>query len=102
MAVIMLRRLYLALVGVFFSVGVFAAAPATHVIVDSPVPLPVSISTPIPVSVTVSPSAPSVPLQTDAVSVWLSNVTLGDLWALQFVLGLAQCALLGAIHGHQR
>lgn len=41
-------------------------------------------------------------LQPDAVSVWLANVTLGDIWALQFVLGLVQCALLGAIHGHQR
>jgi hypothetical protein len=98
----MLRRLIFGFAVFLFSMCAFAAAPATHVIVDSPVPLPVSLSTPIPVSVTVSPSALSVPLQTDAVSVWLANVTLGDLWALQFVLGLVQCALLGAIHGHQR
>lgn len=36
------------------------------------------------------------------INTYLSNVTLGDIWALQLVLGLVQCALLGAIHGHQR
>lgn len=41
-------------------------------------------------------------LQSDEVSVYVSGVTLGDIWVLQFVLGLVQCALLGAIHGHQR
>lgn len=35
-------------------------------------------------------------------SAWLANVTLGDLFALQLVLGLVQCLALGLIHGHQR
>lgn len=35
-------------------------------------------------------------------SEWLANVTLGDLFALQLVLGLVQCVALGLIHGHQR
>lgn len=38
----------------------------------------------------------------DSVSEWLANVTLGDLFALQLVLGLVQCVALGLIHGHQR
>lgn len=40
--------------------------------------------------------------QTGSVSSYVSNITLGDIWVLQLVLGLVQCALLGAIHGHQR
>jgi hypothetical protein len=32
----------------------------------------------------------------------LANVTLGDLFALQFFHGLITCAALGLIHGHQR
>ncbi len=32
----------------------------------------------------------------------LANITLGDLFALQFVQGLVFCAALGLVHGHQR
>ncbi len=33
---------------------------------------------------------------------YLANVTLGDVFALQLILGMVQCAVLGMIHGHQR
>lgn len=33
---------------------------------------------------------------------YLVNVTLGDLWALQFIQGLVYLTALGLIHGHQR
>ncbi len=32
----------------------------------------------------------------------LANVTLGDLFALQFIQGIVYCAALGLVHGHQR
>jgi hypothetical protein len=70
--------------------SVFAAPPISVNVVPT---------VPIPVYVTASDPAK---IQTDPVSVFVSNVTLGDIWVLQLVLGLVQCALLGAIHGHQR
>lgn len=36
------------------------------------------------------------------VSEYLQHVGLGDIFALQFILGLAQLVFLGMIHGHQR
>lgn len=59
------------------------------------------LAAPPPMPVYIVPSNPA-NIQPDAVSVYVSNVTLGDIWVLQFVLGLVQCTLLGAIHGHQR
>lgn len=32
----------------------------------------------------------------------LAQITLGDLWALQFLTGVLQLMALGLIHGHQR
>lgn len=32
----------------------------------------------------------------------LAQITLGDLWALQFITGVLQLMALGLIHGHQR
>ncbi|BAU76515.1 hypothetical protein ppKF707_0152 [Metapseudomonas furukawaii] len=32
----------------------------------------------------------------------LSQITLGDLWALNFITGVLQIMALGLIHGHQR
>ncbi len=32
----------------------------------------------------------------------LAQVTLGDLWALQFISCVVQIMALGLIHGHQR
>lgn len=36
------------------------------------------------------------------VEVFLANITLGDLWALQLVSAMAHLIGLGLIHGHQR
>lgn len=33
---------------------------------------------------------------------YLLNITLGDLWALQFIQGVVMVMALGLIHGHQR
>lgn len=33
---------------------------------------------------------------------YLANITLGDLWALQFIQGVVTIMALGLIHGHQR
>lgn len=33
---------------------------------------------------------------------YLANITLGDLWALQFMQGVVMIMALGLIHGHQR
>ena len=36
------------------------------------------------------------------IEAYLANVTLGDLWALQFIQGVVTIMALGLIHGHQR
>jgi hypothetical protein len=33
---------------------------------------------------------------------YLASITLGDLWALQFIQGVVMIMALGLIHGHQR
>ena len=33
---------------------------------------------------------------------YLASITLGDLWALQFIQGVVMIMDLGLIHGHQR
>ena len=48
------------------------------------------------------PKPPGPGLQTGEISNYLANITLGDIWLMQFVLGLVVCVLLGLIHGHQR
>lgn len=37
-----------------------------------------------------------------ALDAMLAQVTLGDLWALQFISSVVQIMALGLIHGHQR
>jgi hypothetical protein len=71
------------------SMSVFAVTQDVNVV--SPKPLAVYVTT-------ANPAA----LQTDTLSSFLANVTLGDIWLLQFVIGLIQIYFLGAIHGHQR
>lgn len=38
----------------------------------------------------------------DTVESFLAQVTLGDIWALQFIQGAIFLIGLGLIHGHQR
>lgn len=85
----MLKRIFLVLIFLPLSLSVFAATDVN--IVSSAAPMPVYITA----------SNPAL-IQTDPVSQYVQNVTLGDIWVLQLVLGFVQCALLGAIHGHQR
>jgi len=59
------------------------------------------LAAPPPTAVYIVSANPAL-IQSDPVSVFVSNITPGDIWVLQFVLGLVQCTLLGAIHGHQR
>lgn len=33
---------------------------------------------------------------------YLASITLGDLWALQFIQDVVMIMALGLIHGHQR
>ncbi len=70
------------------SVPVFAAQDVNVV---SPQPLAVYVT-----------SANQADTESDSLSQFLSQVTLGDIWLLQFVIGLIQLYFLGAIHGHQR
>lgn len=63
---------------------------------------PVSIVSPLPVPVYITAANPATDIEPGTFSQFLSQVTLGDIWLLQFVIGLCQLAFLGAIHGHQR
>ena len=86
------------------SFSVFAVPAPNDVVIVNPSPIPVSLTfpNPLPVSISTLPPAPVVPLQTGAVSDFVKNVTLGDIWLLQLILGFIQCIYLGLIHGHQR
>jgi hypothetical protein len=91
----------------FLSVNSFAL----DVNVLSPNPLPVIISSSIPINcnllgvstpvpVYLTPNVTSV--QSGAVSDFVRNVTLGDIWILLLLIGAIQIIALGLIFGHQR
>lgn len=62
----------------------------------------VSIVSPSPVPVYITAANPATDIEPGTFSQFLSQITLGDIWLLQFAIGLVQILWLGAIHGHQR
>lgn len=87
-------RVRVLLFSLFFTLSpvVFSAIPTQ----------PVSIVSPLPVPVYITAANPATDIEPGTFSQFLSQVTLGDIWLLQFVVGMCQLAFLGAIHGHQR